>query len=56
LLNEVGEDVGRDEAHEEERLEDGIAELRCLLEKSDRASRLLLRECLHLTEDVQELC
>ena len=55
LLDDLGEDGGVDEAHEEEGLEDGVGELGRLFEKFGGFGGVGHYEAFHLGEDVEEL-
>lgn len=56
LLDDGGEGFGRDEAHEEEGLEDGVGELGRLVQEVGGARGVGRGEGFHLREDVEELC
>ena len=48
--------LGFDEVHEQECLEYGVGELRCLLEKLGCFRWVLHHEPFHLREDIEKLC
>lgn len=55
MINDFGEGICADEVHEEEGLEDGVAELWCLLQQRRRRRRIVGDEGLHLAQHLQQL-